>query len=412
MNDHRSIHRPNRHFEGPETDHDVPSRLKTLILSLAFEGIGVGYLIVFVAAYLPQNGLGPESVGLLLGLFGLVTLAAAVPIGLVSDRKGRKRIFLLGLFGFPFELLVFSLTSSLVFLVVSVVCIAVSEAANLTTWNALMANQTTLANRDKTFSFAFTVNLASIGLGSSIPLVFPLLHQTLGFDLGTIHRAFMALVALMAFTSPVAASILLRGYHESLGKGEQMRRSGSIRTLLKFSGINSIVGLGSGLIIPLIPTWLLLRFQVSDSYSGPLLGVAGITIGLAAFASPRLTRKYGQVRTITMVQGTGTIFMLGTGLVPTALLAAGFYLGRAAFMNMASPVSDSYLMGIIEEEQRGFASALNSVIWNLPNSASTIIGGFILSSGNYAAPFLLAAFFYATSAGLFYTVFRNVKARN
>jgi len=318
----------------------------------------------------------------------------------------------LGLFGFPFELLVFSLTSNLLLLVASVVCIALSEAANLTTWNAIMADQTTSSNRDKTFSLAFTVNLASIGVGSSIPLAFPLLQQTLGFDIGTIHRAFMALVAVMAFTSPVAASILLRGYQETPKKEGPERRSGSVRRLLKFSGINSLVGLGSGLIIPLVPTWFLLKFQVSDSYSGPLLGAAGITIGFAAFASARLTKKYGQVRTIAMVQAMGTIFMFGTGLAPTALLAASFYLGRAAFMNMASPVSDSYLMGIIEKEQRGFASALNSVMWNLPNSASTIIGGFILESGNYTSPFLLAALFYASSATLFYTVFRKVEARN
>jgi MFS family permease len=399
-------------MEEPGSDQGIPPKLKALIFSLAFEGLGVGYLIVFVAAYLPQNGLGPNSVGLLLGLFGLVTLAAALPIGLLSDKKGRKKIFLLGLIGFPFELLVFSLTPNLLFLTVSVVSIAVSEAANLTTWNAIMADQTTTANRDKTFSLAFTVNLASIGIGSSIPLSFPLLQQIVGLDVGTIHRAFMALVALLAFISPAAASILLRGYHEAPKIEEPTRRKGSVTRLLKFSGINSLVGLGSGLIIPLVPTWLLLKFQVSDFYSGPLLGVAGVTIGLAAFASPRLTKKYGQVKTIAMVQSSGTIFMLGTGLAPTALLAAGFYLSRAAFMNMASPVSDSYLMGIIEKEQRGFASALNSVMWNLPNSASTIIGGFILASGNYTAPFLLAALFYATSVGLFYTVFRRVKGGN
>lgn len=102
--------------------------------------------------------------------------------------------------------------------------------------------------------------------------------------------------------------------------------------------------------------------------------------------------------------------MLGTGLAPTAFLAAGFYLGRATFMNMASPVSDSYLMGIIEKEQRGFASAPNSVMRNLPNSASTILGGLILASGNYATPFSWGALFYAASAGLFYTAFRRVKA--
>jgi hypothetical protein len=62
-------------------------------------------------------------------------------------------------------------------------------------------------------------------------------------------------------------------------------------------------------------------------------------------------------------------------------------------MNMPQPLADSYLMRIVVPEQRGFASSVNSVIWRIPNSATTIVCGAILASGNFVLPFILAGGF-------------------
>ncbi len=86
-------------------------------------------------------------------------------------------------------------------------------------------------------------------------------------------------------------------------------------------------------------------------------------------------------------------------------------MARAGFMYVGNPLADSYLMGIMEAQERGLASAVNSVMWELPQSASTILGGVILGSGSYTSPFLLAALFYAVSISLFYSLFRNLKPR-
>jgi predicted MFS family arabinose efflux permease len=101
--------------------------------------------------------------------------------------------------------------------------------------------------------------------------------------------------------------------------------------------------------------------------------------------------------------------MLSLALVPTAALAITLYIVRAVLMNMASPLIDSYLMGIMTQEERGLATAINTVIWRLPNSASTILGGIILGAGIFDLPFYIAAGLYAIGIGLFYSQFRNVR---
>jgi predicted MFS family arabinose efflux permease len=158
--------------------------------------------------------------------------------------------------------------------------------------------------------------------------------------------------------------------------------------------------------------WLLLKFDVPDSLSGPLLAVGSILMGAAAIVSSALAHKYGMIRSIVLVQGLSTVFMFSLAFIPNAAVAAGFYLIRAALMNMGVPLMDSFLMGIITKEERGLASAINSIFWRLPNSASTIVGGILLASGNYEAPFILATVFYVVSITLFYQTFKNVKPKS
>jgi hypothetical protein len=90
-------------------------------------------------------------------------------------------------------------------------------------------------------------------------------------------------------------------------------------------------------------------------------------------------------------------------------VAVGFYVVRAALMNMSSPIGDSFLMGIIVPEQRGLASAVNSIIWRLPNSITTVVGGILMGLGLLDLPIFLAVGFYLVSISLFYAVFHNVR---
>src|SRR2546427_5759308 len=199
-------------------------------------------------------------------------------------------------------------------------------------------------------SLSFVVSTVFTGLSSAVPFSFPFLERSLHLDSITVHQDFMVVFSFLSLATPVLLWSLLRGYREvisprSVEKGSQQKKS--LRVLLKFSGINGLIGLGAGFIIPLIPTWFFLRFGTTDAYSGPLLAVSNITIGLSATGSSRLARIYGQVQSIVMTTGLSTVFMLSLAFVPNAPLAASPYIVRAALMNMASPFIDSDLIGII-----------------------------------------------------------------
>jgi len=70
------------------------------------------------------------------------------------------------------------------------------------------------------------------------------------------------------------------------------------------------------------------------------------------------------------------------------------------------------LMGIMSQDERGLASSINTVVWRIPNSITTVIGGLILATGRFDIPFYLATVFYVISITLFYTQFKSVRPQS
>lgn len=389
--------------------------MRWIIYLSCFSAVANGYLTMVISAYLPEIGISSSDIGLLLGVNGVGMILTAVPFGILADRIGRKRILVVSLSLIPLTLMIYAFTKDFSFLLIGAVIAGAAEGAFLSAWNAMIADLTTAGNRTKAFSLSFIFNGGFTSLGFTLPFLIPFLIPLTGWTSYTLHSAFFVVLAIFAAISPIMLHRLLKDMQENLRKrvpGEKRlsRIKGPyMRRLLKFSIFNSLIGLGAGLVIPLVPTWLYLKYGVPDSLTGPLLAVCSISIGLASLFSGRIADKYGPVKAIAFTQGTSTIFMLAIPFMPGAAPAAIVYFIRAALMNMAGPILDSYLMGIITPEERGLASAINSIIWRIPNSVSTVIGGLMFAAGMFELPFIIAAMLYIIAISAFFVNFRNVK---
>ncbi len=398
----------------------VPPKVRLLILATVMNGFAFGYFLIYVTAFMPEIGFTAATVAIIFGIEGIALVLAGIPLAMLSDRFGRKWFVILGSFVFAPTVLVFGLTLDVNLLYAAAALGGVGEAALLASWNAMIADLTDLTNRDAAFSLSFIVGTASFSLGSAIPLVFGPIESATGLSPLSVHSWAFIVLGMASFSSPAALWLLLRKHVE---RPPERRtdglKLGGMRQALKFSVFNSIIGLGAGLIIPLMGTWLWLKFAVSDEYSGPFLALSGLTIAFSAVASPRLSKKIGLFPAIVATAGSSTVFMLSLAFVPNVFAAGGLYLVRAGLMNMNSPLMDSFLMGITPPNRRGLASTINAVIWRIPNNASTIVGGYILTYSFFDVnsigishldlPWVLATALYLVGIGLLYVNFRDVK---
>ena len=139
------------------------------------------------------------------------------------------------------------------------------------------------------------------------------------------------------------------------------------------------------------------------------MGFSSIIIGVATLAAPWLAKRFGMVNAIVITEGVSTIFMFATPLSPNYIVASIVYTTRAFLMNMSSPLSQSMIMGLVPEDERGAASGVSAALWRLPSALSSFVGAWLIGMGLLAAPFFLAALFYIISIGLFWYFFRRTK---
>ena len=367
----------------------------------------LGFYQVAITVFLPLEGVSIANLGLLLTTSGLTTVVFSIPFAVLSDRYGRKNIMASGAALATVISIIPGITTNFLILEASAVIGGIGEAMYLATWNAYLADSTTEETRPATFSLSFMTFTIASGIGSAIPGLFPLLPLSLSFA----HKILFVALGFLTLLTPFSVLRWAVSMKPKRSREGILPRK-SLGIIAKFSAANLMIGLGAGLIIPLIPTWFYLRFNATDVFSGPLMAVSYIVMGVAAAFSPRISNRFGLVKGIVLTQMLSTAFLIAMPFSPTAEVAAPLYVVRATLMNMSSPLSDSFIMNLIAEDERATASSFNVVIWRLPNAASTVVGGSLLNGGNLSLPFYLCAGLYLFSNALFYALFRDAeKAR-
>lgn len=383
---------------------DIPRNTGRVVIGSSPLAVALGFYGVAIAVFLPLEGIPVTDLGALLTTYGLATVIFSIPFAILSDRYGRKPIMLAGSLLAALVITVPGFTSDFLLLEIAALVGGIGDAMFLATWNAYLADTTTIEVRAATFSLSFMTFTIAYGIGTFLPGFFPLLP----LDLFAAHRITFIALGLLGLGTCFsvwrwAEDVRPKITHESI----LPRKSFGIIT--KFSGANLMIGLGAGLIIPLIPTWFYLRYNVTDVFSGPLIAASNIIMGLAAVGSPSIAKRLGLVRGIVATRLLSTFFLLAVPFSPTAIIAGPLYVTRAVLMNMSNPLSDTFLMNVIAEDERATASSFNVVFWQLPNSASTVVGGSLLSGGNLNLPFYLCAALYIASIVLFYAIFRKAE---
>jgi MFS family permease len=380
-------------------------KVNLLVLSLGPTFLAVGFLQVILTAWLPSVGFTSLQVGLLVTIQGVFAILTAIPAGILSDIYGRRLLLISGAALGTVAFLFIALDLAFIPLLIASVLLGYAEGATVGTWNALLADMTDVSNRNKVFSLSFVmINVAS-GVGLALPGAFPFLEGLLATSSYALHRDVLTLLAIASAASPLMAALVLAGHVETHNPARKWGGLKNMGVLAKLGFVGGSIGFGAGFIIPLIATWFLFRFNVGDSFSGPLLAVSNVLIGLAAFGSPRLAQRYGQLEAIMLTTGSSMVFMLAMAFLPNVWVAAGFYVVRSGLMNMSSPLMDSFSMSIFPPEQRGLVSGLTNTVFRFPNSISTYVGGYLLGVRLLELPFIIASAMYIIGIAGFFVFF-------
>ena len=350
-------------------------------------------------------GITAAQIGILVSVQGFLAVGSAIPLGVVSDIYGRRLILVVGSLAGSLGFMVYALTTDFAYLLAASFVLGFAEGATVAVWNALLADITAPDSRNRIFSRSYVMISVASGLGLLLPGFFPFVQGPLGLSSFAIHKSVLLILGVVSFASPAGVAALLWRHRETHNPGKKFAGLKNMGVLARLGVVGGSIGFGAGFIIPIVGTWFQLRFGVGDSYTGPVLAISSILIGLAAFGSPRLAKRYGQMGAILLSTGSSMAFMFSMAFLPDVNVASLFYIIRTGLMNMANPLMDSFSMSIFPPEQRWLVSAVTNTVFRLPNSGSTFIGGYLLGAGLLELPFVIASALYAAGLVAFFVFF-------
>ena len=126
-------------------------------------------------------------------------------------------------------------------------------------------------------------------------------------------------------------------------------RSGeSRRTVYRLAALFSLDAFGGGFVITaLLVLWLQRRFGLSIAVTGAVFFWAGVLSAFSALVAVRIARRIGLVRTMVFTHLPANGLLILAAFMPTAPLAVGCLLARAALSQMDVPVRTSYVMAVV-----------------------------------------------------------------
>ena len=163
----------------------------------------------------------------------------------------------------------------------------------------------------------------------------------------------------------------------------------SRRTVVKLAALFSVDAFAGGLLVnTLLALWLFQRFHVLPGAVGLFFFCAGLLATASLLAAPYVARHIGLLNTMVFTHIPSSIFLMLAALAPSAPLALGLLLARAALSQMDVPTRNAYVMAAVTPSERTAAASYTAVPRSLAAALGPTLTGAAFGAGWLALPLL------------------------
>jgi MFS family permease len=381
-----------------------------------------GFIAIVLGLYLSQVGFNDTQIGLVLSLTLLGDAAISLPITILADRLGRRRMLIVGAGLMVFAGVVFALTSNIVLLILVAIVGTISPSGNevgpfLAVEQAALPQTSTDRQRTHVFAWYSLLGSLTTGLGSfgggflaqtlinsgQTPLnsyrIVIIGYALLGVVLGIMFTRLSAAVEIQAAPGPVSLQSLFG-----------LKRSRGVVTHLSL--LFMIDAFAGGLVVQsLVAVWFNRRFGIDPATIGAIYLGANFFAGLSALAAARLAARYGLVKTMVYSHVPSNVLLILVPLMPSLPLAILVLLARFSISQMDVPTRQSYTVAVVDPDERSAANGITNIARTTAAALSPAVTGALFSAGGLglSIPFFLAGGLKLVYDILLYRSFVTVK---
>lgn len=392
-----------------------------MIVSQAVSRFGFGVRQAIFNLFLLSLGYSTTFLGGLLSLGIFAMGIGALIAGPYTQRVGERNALIL-------SLLISALTASVqvaypepTILLMMTVLFYFGNSLQVSSYSPLMARSSSSFERTHLFgtSQASRIGSSFIGsiLGGFLPGLFSLwlfvpLDSAITFQLALVAWFFPYLFGVIPlfFIRDSFSSHRLVGANDEEERLLQSREpKGHIHIVVKFVIISTLIGLGAGLIVPLINVWFWEFYNLPTFLVGIIVALGQATMATGVLLSPILSSRIGKVQTVVITQALSLPFIVLMAAVVNPYVAIASYLLRGTFMNAAMPVNTTFRMELVPSKWRPNLQALNQAAQSFGRATSVQFAGQFFDQGLYLLPFWLTLIFYSVQVLLFAIFFRKAE---
>ncbi len=352
--------------------------------SLFFHIALLGIADILLNFYLVSIGYDTATISLLQSLPRLSGFLIGLPIGLIANRVGNRRLILLSTAGLALAVATTALTPSLLIIALSRFLWGACFGANQVVKPPFMVTLTDRSEHTAQFSYHNLVAMLAVALGSALGGLLPLIASgALGIEarpgmrpeeMPLAYRASIlcAAVALLLSNVPILALGRGRKASENQPAGSVIWRRPPWRVVARLTLPLFVFGLSGGLTFPFFNLIFRELFGIADSAVGGVIGLGWLAMGIAPLLNPVWEARLGRAGALTALMLVSALAFVGLSLAPGLAVAVAFYVLAIGLRNTMQPLFQPLLMDSLAPALHNIASSVGLVMWNIGWFISTL----------------------------------------
>lgn len=378
---------------------------KLLLAARTIRTFAYGFLSVVLAIYLKLIGFSDLYIGLILTATLVNSVIFTLIASFYADSIGRRKILIVYAALMSLSGAVFFVTANYIALIASALIgtinvtgtetgafLSIEQAVLPQTINDIKKRNTVYALYNMAGTFAMSAGV----LLSGLPRI---LVQQYGLNqIESIKPLFLLYsiigLAVLGIYFLISNKVEVKGNNNSSNLSKPLKQTLSPKSkeiVGKLSSLFAVDSFAGGFVIQgIVSLWFFTKFGVDLTTLSYIFSISGVLTAFSFFVAAKIADKIGLINTMVLTHIPSNILLILVAFAPTIPLAIGFYLARMALSQMDVPTRQSYIVGVVSEDERTAAAGITNISRNVAQAISPSLAGYILQSLSLlSVPFVL-----------------------
>ena len=402
--------------------HRLPRDVQLYAWAWFIIGIGTfGIWAVLFNLYLQRLGMGPEAIGLLLGVGPFIGAIGAIPAAMIGARMGNRQAMNLGVL---IIIIAFVLLLSAEFLPaalqvgwITIWWMVFSLANALTNINGAPWIMAVAAPEERASAFTAQMVLLSIGgfVGSLVAGILPGIIAKLtgmGSDAPTAYWITLWLTPITFMGGYYLLHLTQPRPPVKTPVATQQAAGIPYLTLIFVGSLIFLQVSGESLVRPFYNLYLDSNVGMSLARIGVVFGIAQMLPIVSSLLTPSILKRWGGTRTMIAMSFANALCFLAMAFLLAWLAASASYIVFISIAPIANVVRTVFSQESVDAQWRTVMSTATNIGIVLSQALFTALGGFLIAGYGYRSLFLSGAMMALISAFIAWIYLRIDKRQN